>query len=247
MADIVDRLESVNRDFPRALFYGAGDLTTMLTVKCGVHDVVHADLSAKRLATQGSRIVYDEEAAPFAPQSFNLIVSVLILHHANDLVGALAQMRAQLKPDGLLIAALFGEDTLSALRRALYAAETAVCGGVSARIAPFASVRDLGACLQRAGFALPVADMDHVSVRYETPLRLLQDLRGMGETSILRDRPPPFSRALVARTLSEIEQAGQICFDLVFLTGWAPHESQQKPLKPGSAKASLADAVKKNS
>lgn len=246
MADIVDRLESVNRDFPKALFYGAGDLTSLLTPECAVGEIVHADLTPTLLKGNAGA-VYSEDASPFAPQSFNLIVSLLTLHHANDLVGALAQMRLQLKPDGLLIAALFGEETLSALKASLYKAETALSGGVSPRISPFAAVRDLGACLQRAGFALPVADVDSVRVTYREPARLFADLRGMGETSILRQRGRPMTRALFANVLMDFaESGGEANFNIIYLTGWAPHESQQKPLKPGSAKTSLEQAVKRS-
>lgn len=246
MTDIVDRLESVNRNFPRALFYGVGDLASMLTPACAVGEIVHGDLALSRLGDDRQRVVFAEDAAPFALQSFHLIVSLLTLHNSNDLIGALAQMRAQLKPDGLLIAVLFGEETLSALKAALYRAETAVSGGVSARVAPFAAVRDLGACLQRAGFALPVADMDSVKVQYENPARLFSDLRGMGETSILKERAKPMTRKLFAQSISEFsDSGGEARFDLIYLTGWAPHESQQQPLKPGSAKASLEEAIKK--
>ncbi|MEZ5916873.1 MAG: methyltransferase domain-containing protein [Parvularculaceae bacterium] len=132
-SDIVQRLEIVKRDFPRALFYGAGELTSLISETCGVGDVIHADLSRQRLTGAGTRLVYDEEFAPFAPHSFDLIVSVLTLHHVNDLVGALAQMRHALKPDGLMLAVMFGEETLAALRQALYAAETEISGGVSAQ------------------------------------------------------------------------------------------------------------------
>jgi len=246
MADIVDRLESVNRTFPKALFYGAGELVSLLTPACAVGEIVHADLTPSRLNNNGQRIIFDEDAAPFAPQSYNLIVSLLTLHNSNDLIGALAQMRAQLQPDGLLIAALFGEQTLGSLKSALYRAETALTGGVSARVPPFAAVRDLGACLQRAGFALPVADMDSVKVTYKNPARLFADLRGMGETSVLRQRANPMTRSLLTESLTELSNAnGETQFDLIYLTGWAPHESQQKPMKPGSARASLEEAVKK--
>lgn len=247
MADIVDRLESVKREFSKALFYGVGDLASMLTADCAVGEIVHGDLAPSRLGDGRRRVVFAEDAAPFTPQSFHLIVSLLTLHNSNDLIGALAQMRAQLKPDGLLIAVLFGEETLSGLKAALYRAETAVSGGVSARVAPFAAVRDLGACLQRAGFALPVADMDSVKVKYENPARLFSDLRGMGETSILKQRAKPMTRTLFAQSMSEFaDSGGEARFDLVYLTGWAPHESQQQPLKPGSAKTSMEQAVNRS-
>jgi len=245
MEDIVDRLQTVTRSFPHALFYGAGALTSMLTPECGVGEIVYGDLAAGRLPLGENRVVFDEEISPFANQSFDLVISLLTLHHANDLIGALAQMRAQLKPDGLMIAVLFGENTLQSLRSALYNAETNIMGGVSPRITPFANIRDLGACLQRAGFALPVADIDSVAVSYKSLMRLFSDLRGMGETSVLHNRGKPMTRALLAETISELDKAGgKISFDLVYLTGWAPHDSQQKPLKRGTATSSMEAAVK---
>lgn len=244
MADIVDRLETVTRDFDCALFSGAGALSEMLTPGCGVKSLVSADIAPARLAGGAPAIAFDEERAPLAPRKFDLIVSLLTLHAANDLVGALAQARAALKPDGLFLAALFGEETLRTLRRALYVAESEIAGGVSARIAPFAGVRDLGAALQRAGFALPVVDVDNVEVRYETPARLLRDLRGMGEAGILAERARPLTRRLLADALAEFAAAGGTeRFDIVYLTGWAPDPSQQKPLLPGSAAHSLEKAV----
>ncbi len=245
MSDIVDRLESINREFPKALFYGTGNLDQLLTPDCAVGDIVHADLTESRIPQRAHRIVCDEDAPPFAPQSFNLIISLLTMHHSNELVGTLAQMRAQLKPDGLMIAVLFGEQTLSTFKTALYQAETEITGGVSARITPFAAVRDLGACLQRAGYALPVVDLDSVDVTYKQPERLFLDLRGMGETNVLRQAAKPMTRRLFQKTLTAFANTGgQTQFDLVFLTGWAPHKSQQKPLKPGSAKTSLENAIK---
>ncbi len=246
MSDIVDRLESINREFPKALFYGTGKLDQLLTAECAVGDIIHADIAQSRISERNLRIVYDEDMSPFALQSFNLIVSLLTLHNSNELVGALAQMRAQLKPDGLLIAVLFGEQTLSALRAALYQAETMTSGGVSARIAPFAAVRDLGACLQRAGFALPVVDLDSVTVTYKRSEQIFSDLRGLGENNVLHQTANPMTRTLFQETLTAFANAGgKDQFDLIFMTGWAPHESQQKPLKPGSAQSSLEDAIKK--
>lgn len=245
MADIVDRLETVTRDFPSALFYGAGDLVDMLTPACGAGRIVHADLAPGRLGQRRPAAAFDEEASPLAPESFDLVVSLLTLHDANDLVGALGQWRRALKPDGLFIAALFGEETLVELKAALFAAETELSGGVAPRIPPFAGVKDLGAALQRAGFALPVADIDNVTVRYGEPLRLLRDLQGMGETNSLTVRSRPLSRRLISRALRLFaEGGGSVRFDIVYLTGWAPHPDQQKPLKPGSAKHSFEAAVK---
>ena len=245
MADIVDRLETTTRSFDQAVFYGADGFTNVLTEKCGIGHIFHSDLSPERLQHYG--FAGDEEAWPVRPQSVDLIVSLLTLHHANDLVGALSQMRASLKPDGLFIAALFGEDTLRVLREALYEAETRLKGGVSPRVAPFASVRDLGAAMQRAGFAMPVADMDRASVRYQNPARLFEDLRAMGETSILAKRGPAMNLKLIEETMEAMARRDdEITFDIVYLTGWAPHHTQPKPLKPGSARQSLAEAVNRN-
>jgi SAM-dependent methyltransferase len=240
MADVVDRLESVNSDFPHALFYGVGGLTTMLTEKAGVGRIIEADLAAARLA--GAGVTYDEEAAPFAPAAFDLVVSLLTLHAANDLIGALTQIRLSLKPDGLMIAVLFGEETLRELRAAFHESEAAIAGGVSPRVAPFASVRELGAALQRAGFAMPVADVDRVDVRYRAPDRLLADLRRIGETNCLADRGRALRRDALYAAMERIS-AQSTTFDLVTITGWAPGPGQPTPLKPGSATRSLERAI----
>jgi SAM-dependent methyltransferase len=245
MADIVDRLESVTRDFPQALVYGASGLESLIAPACGAGAIVRADLAAERLAGPGPALVFDEERNPFAPARFDLIVSVLSLHAVNDLVGALIQHRAALKPDGLFVAALFGEATLSSLRAALYAAESEIRGGASPRVAPFADVRSLGAALQRAGFAMPVADLDSIRVRYENPMRLLRDLRGIGETNALAARARPLTRAIIANALARLAaQGGETRVDVVYLTGWAPAPGQPQPLRPGSPARSLAAAVK---
>lgn len=243
MEDIVDRLESVTRRFPRALLIGVGPLRTLLTTECGVDEIVEADAATTRLSPDARGVALDEERLPFAPASFDLIVNLLSLHSANDLIGALVQMRTALKPDGLMIASLFGEETLRELRGALYAGEAAHAGGVSPRVAPFASVKDLGAALQRAGFALPVADLDRVRVAYRDPARLVRDLRGMGETNCLARRGKGLRRDATAAAMAALAEAKETTFDLVTLTGWAPHESQPKPLKPGSATHSLKSAI----
>lgn len=242
MEDVVDRLETVVRDFPRALFYGAGDLTALLTPKCGVIEITHGDLVRER-APHACSVVFDDERLPFAAGSFDLAVSLLTLHTANDPVGALAQMRAALKPDGLMIAVLFGETTLGELREALYAAEAEHAGGVSPRVAPFASVRDLGAVLQRAGFAMPVADLDRVKVEYRTIADLFSDLRALGETCCLAGAGRNLRRASLAGAAARLAEKSHVTFDLVTLTGWAPHESQPKPLRPGSPARSLKKAL----
>lgn len=186
-----------------------------------------------------------------APESLDLITSVLQLHAVNDLPGVLIQARRALKPDGLFLAALFGGETLTELRHSLAAAEIEVSGGVSPRVAPFADVRDLGGLLQRAGFALSVADVERTVVRYGDFFSLIRDLRAMGETNALVERSrKPMSRAMLAAAVAHYaanfaDPDGKLraTFDVVYLTGWAPHESQQQPLKPGSAKARLAQAL----
>jgi SAM-dependent methyltransferase len=243
--DIVDRLESVNRGFPLAAFDGAGEFVAQLTPACGVGVVLNLDTAPARLPGEGLRIAADLDALPVKPGSLNLFVSMLTLHTVNDLIGALTQARMALRPDGLFIAAIFGEETLSSLRHALYSAESELTGGVSARIAPFAGVRDYGAALQRAGFALPVADIDKITVRYDEPLKLLSDLRGMGETRALKTKAAPLRRDVLLAALTRFAESGDVeHFDIVYLTGWAPHESQQKPLAPGSGITPLKDAVK---
>jgi len=197
-------------------------------------------------------VTLDAEALPFEPCSLDLVVSALSLQFVNDLPGMLIQIRRALRPDGLFLAALIGGETLTELRQSFASAEAEVEGGVSPRVAPFADLRDLGALLQRAGFALPVTDVDRVVVRYASPLELMRDLRRMGATNMLTERRRlPLKRATLHRMM-EIYAArfagpdGRVpaTFEIVWLSGWAPHESQQKPLAPGSAKARLADALR---
>ncbi|MBU6472015.1 MAG: methyltransferase domain-containing protein [Alphaproteobacteria bacterium] len=200
---------------------------------------------------EGDGPVAEEEALPFAPESFDLVVSVLSLHAVNDLPGALVQVRRVLKPDGLFLAALFGGETLRELRAAFAAGETDVRGGISPRVAPFAEVRALGGLLQRAGFALPVADSERTTVHYREFKTLAGDLRALGEASALAERDKrPLRRDVLGAALSHYasensDADGKLIatFDIIYLTGWAPHESQQKPLRPGSAAARLADAL----
>jgi SAM-dependent methyltransferase len=201
-----------------------------------------------------TRIEPDEtETLRLAPESLDLAVSALAFQFVNDLPGALAQIRRALRPDGLLLAAMIGGDTLTELRQAFAQAEAECEGGVSPRVAPFADLRDVGALLQRAGFALPVTDVDRVVVRYDNAFALMVDLRRMGATNILIERRrTPTRRATLLRMaeiyLSRFADAdGRIraTFDVIWLSGWAPHESQPKPLRPGSAKASLEAAVKR--
>lgn len=245
------------RDFPVAVDLSArsGALREILAEsdlagRIGV--LVEADLSPAMLAgRRGPRAVVDEERLPFARESLDLVVSTLGLHWTNDVVGALIQIRQALRPDGLFIGALLGGSTLTELRQAMTAAEDEILGGAGSRVSPFADSRDATGLLQRAGFALPVGDVDRVTVSYEHPLRLLADLRRMGETNVLAERHPhALTRTLLARA-SEIyvERFGgpdgrvPATFEIVTLTGWAPHASQQQPLAPGSAKMRLADAL----
>ena len=256
--DIADRIAGVNRDFAVAADLGChqGALSRALGAggpaagKIGM--LVSADMSLPMLrSAPAPRVVADEEALPFGNASLNLATSILSLHWANDLPGALIQIRRALKPDGLFVAALFGGETLTELRQSLTEAEIEMEGGLSPRVSPFADLRDVGALLQRAGFALPVADTDRVTVRYADPFRLMAELRGMGETNALAQRRrTPLRRATLMR-MAEIYREkfglpdGRIpaTFDIVIATGWAPHEDQQKPLRPGSAQTRLADAL----
>ncbi len=236
--EMAERLGAVLRKFERAADVGTpGD--------------------AVRRALAGSAGTFtdqtaDDETLPFAPGSLDLIVSGLALQFVNDLPGTLIQIRRALKPDGLFLAALAGGESLTELRQAFAAAEAEVEGGVSPRVVPFADLRDLGALLQRAGFALPVADVDRVVVRYTTPLGLMHDLRRMGAGNVLTERRrTPLRRATLKRMMEIYAERfagadGRIAatFEIVWLSGWAPHESQQQPLTPGSAKTRLADALR---
>jgi SAM-dependent methyltransferase len=247
----------VQRRFPLAIEVGArtGAIREALAgsdAAAKIDLLIEADLSAGMLAGRDRpRLVLDEERLPLADGALDLAVSALSLHWANDLVGALVQIRRALKPDGLFIGALLGGATLTELRQALLAAESELRGGAGPRVSPFADGFDGGALLQRAGFALPVTDVDRVSVRYDHPLKLLADLRRMGETNVLAERPPlPLSRAVLARTFEIYQQRfadadGRVraTFEIITLTGWSPHPDQQQPLKPGSAKTRLADAL----
>jgi SAM-dependent methyltransferase len=195
----------------------------------------------------------EQETLPLQPQSLDLVVSALAFQFVNDLPGVLTQIRRALRPDGLLLAAMIGGDTLTELRQSFAAAEAECEGGVSPRVAPFADLRDVGSLLQRAGFALPVTDVDRIVVRYDSAFALMQDLRRMGATNILVERRRAPSRRATMLRMAQIygerfaDPDGRIraTFDVIWLSGWAPHASQQKPLQPGSAKASLAEAVRK--
>ncbi len=247
--DLDLRLSAIKRDFSCALDLGGpGEQVRDALRRRGVARVVRAPVGRGL----GGDVVVDEEALPFAPESFDLIVGVLSLQGVNDLPGAMAQIRRALKPDGLFIGCLPGGATLTELRQAFTQAEAETTGGVSPRVAPFADVRDMGALLQRAGFALPVADLESLTVRYGHPLRLAADLRAMGAGNALVDRlRKPLRRDTLMRMaevylqrFADADGRVRATFELVWMSGWAPHESQQKPLRPGSAKARLIDALK---
>ena len=252
--DLLDRLIPVQRQFRDVLDIGTprAGLAERLAARLAGSTIVRAAPLPERAGdTEVLRIVADEERNPFKAESFDLAVSALSLQTVNDLPGALSQIRRCLKPDGLFLGALLGGQSLQELRQVLAEAEAELTGGASPRVAPFTDLRDLGHLLQRAGFALPVTDIDRVTVRYATVFGLFRDLRAMGLTNALTDRSRrPTGRRLFLRA-AEIYAArfadgdGRIraTFDIVCLSGWAPHESQQKPLKPGSAKMRLADAL----
>jgi SAM-dependent methyltransferase len=240
--ELGERLSAVLRQFERAADVG--------TPTDAVRRVLAA--SGKVVAVYGAdHVTADEEALPFADGSLDLAVSALALQFVNDLPGTLIQIRRALKPDGLLLAALLGGDTLIELREAFAEAEAEIEGGVSPRVAPFADVRVLGALLQRAGFALPVVDSDRLTVRYDSVFDLMKDLRRMGATNILSERRrTPLKRAtlakmaeIYARRFADADGRVRATFEVAWLSGWAPHESQQKPLKPGTATQRLADAL----
>ncbi|WP_262693063.1 methyltransferase domain-containing protein [Kordiimonas aquimaris] len=194
----------------------------------------------------------NNDALDIPQQSSDLIVSNMIMHWVNDLPGLLVQIKNALRPDGLFTASMLGGQTLHELRHAFLAAESEITGGASARVIPFADVKDLGSLMQRAGFALPVTDVDTLTLTYTHPLNLMQELRGMGEANALVNRPKGFLRRKILMRACEMYQEkfglenGRITatFEVMYLTGWHPHESQQKPLKPGSGKINLADALK---
>ena len=256
--DAVVRLEAIMRDFPLAVDLGArngafAEALALSDAKPRVGHLIEADLSSAMLAGRtGPRLVADEERLPFAFGSLDLVVSTLSLHWTNDVVGALIQIRRALKPDGLFIGSMLGGATLTELRQSMLAAEAELTGGAGPRVSPFADAYDAAGLLQRSGFALPVADVDRVTVRYAHPLKLLADLRAMGETSVLAERHPrQLTRQVLARAFELYiekfaEPDGRVpaTFEILTLTGWAPDPSQQKPLRPGSAKTRLADALK---
>jgi SAM-dependent methyltransferase len=253
--DFADRLAAVLRRFDIAADLGTptGAVRAALAGNGAIGTMIAVDAAGDGdAAGQGAlRVVADVEALPFANGALDLVVSAFALQTVNDLPGVLIQIRRALKPDGLFLAAMLGGDTLAELRESFAVAEAELTGGVSPRVAPFPDLRDMGALLQRAGFALPVADVDRVVVRYPSPLALMADLRRMGATNpLVERRRVPLRRASLARMMEVYadrfrDTDGRIraSFDIIWLSGWAPHESQQQPLRPGTAQARLADAL----
>jgi len=252
--DLAERLALIRRVFPLAANIGAhhGLVSRAIRGTAGIERIVDVERSLELLRRcEGLRVVADEEALPFAAASLDLAVSGLALHLVNDLPGTLVQIRRALKPDGLMLAALLGGETLKELRQSWLAAEAEVTGGASPRVAPFADVRDLGALLQRAGFALPVVDSEIVTVTYASPLALMAELKAMGASNMLvARRRRPVTRRLLTRAAEIYAERfatadGRVpaTFEILTLTAWAPDESQPKPLRPGSAQARLADAL----
>lgn len=254
---LADRLDDVSRRFGAAVDIGGrdGTLARLLLARDKADSAVVIDGAAgfaARARTAGlPALVADEERLPLAEGSVDLIVSNLALHWVNDLPGALVQINRALKPDGLFQAAILGGETLTELRHALMDAELDVTGGASPRISPMVDLRDAAGLMQRAGFALPVADLERITVRYEDPLRLFADLRAMGETNAARERlRRPTRRAVFQRALAlyaerHADADGRVpaSFDILYLHGWRPAQSQPKPARPGSAAARLADAL----
>lgn len=247
--DLLDRLAGITRAFSLA-----ADIATPTDLLArGLVDGGHVGgvIRLDRLAAGGVDIAAPADLLPLRDASLDLIVSALALQSENDLPGILAQARRALKPDGLLMAAMLGGDTLTELRQSFAAAEAEITGGASPRIAPFTEVRAAGSLLQRAGLALPVVDVDRRIVRYDSALHLMRDLRAMGATNALTDRSRrPLTRNILVRAagvyaerFSDADGRIRATFDILYLSGWAPAASQPKPLKPGSASVRLADAL----
>ncbi len=244
---LLDRLDDTTRRFTAALDLGGRGVVAPMLRARGI-GVVSCDLSPRMAALNGGpAVAADEEMLPFAPESFDLVVANLSLHWVNDLPGCLVQLRRALRPDGLFLASVPALGTLDTLRTALTEAELALCGGASPRVSPFAELRDCAALLQRAGFAMPVADADDLTLLYADPLALLRELRAAGESNavLLRDRRTP-PRALFPAALTAMPQHdGRLAarLRLAMLTGWAPSPDQRPAAARGSGRVSLADVL----
>lgn len=252
---LVERLSEIRRPFPRVLELGSwrGRVASMLTANgLGADLLVTLDPVADALdAGPGVKVQAEPELLPFADESFDLVVSALALHHVDDLPGVLVQIRRILAPDGLMLLALLGGESLMELRTALLCAELEIKNGASMRVAPFVDIRDAAALLQRAGLALPVADVDRITVTYAEPLKFLHDLQAMGEGGALLERPRGmFRRDLLLRAAEIYRERfaradGRVVanFDILHISGWKPHESQQQPARRGSGQIRLAAAM----
>ncbi len=255
-ADLRERLVPVERRFPVSvsLFCTTGAAARILWESGKTDDVIRIEEQPAQKDGGGKVVVSSMEEIPLAPESVNLAVSLLSMHRIDDLPGFMMQVRRSLKPDGLFLAALPGAGTLAELRDSLLAADAEITGGAVPRVMPFAEVRQLGGLLQRAGFALPVADIETLTVRYDDMFALIRDLRSMGATNILHERSrltdkrALFLRAaeIYAERYSDPDKRIRATFSLVWLSGWAPHESQQRPARRGSASRSLAEALNKS-
>lgn len=251
---LADRLDDLTNRFPTALALGArgGVARAALQGRGGVETLIEAELAAAALPADGLRLVADAEATPFADASLDLVFASADLHVVNDVPGALAQIRRALRPDGLFLGAVFGPGTLAPLRQAFLEAEAGLGAATSPHVAPFVDIRDAAGLLQRAGFALPVADTETITVSYGDPLKLLADLRAMGEANVLaeRSRQPLRRDVLMAAMARMADRAAgpdgrlAIPFEVVFLAGWAPAATQQQPARRGSGQVSLVDALK---
>jgi len=252
---LAERLDDLTGSFPTALALGArgGVARRALEGRGGIQQLIEAELARAALPTDGRRVVADAEALPFGQGRLDLVFAATDLHAANDLPGALAQIRSALRPDGLFLGTLFGPATLAPLRQAFLAAEAELGAATSPHISPFVDIRDAAGLLQRAGFALPVADTEAIDVSYGEPFKLLADLRAMGEANILTERSRrPLRRDVLMRAMSiltELASDGEgrlvVPFEVVYLAGWAPAPSQQRPLPRGTGEVSLADALAK--
>lgn len=257
-AFLADRLRDIKRDFPTVLELGCRTGTTARAIRGlnGIETIIGTDLSpamAQRADGNGPDCVVaaDEELLPFAPSSFDMVISNLSMHWINDLPGAMIQAQQALKPDGVFLSAFLGGETLHELRRCMMDAEIGITGGVSPRVSPMADLPDAAGLLQRAGFALPVVDSETLHVSYENVFGLMRDLRGMGESNTIINRSRiPLRRdvlmetaRLYAERFSDDEGRITATFQIIFMIGWRPHESQQQPLRPGSAKNRLAEVL----
>ncbi len=252
--EMAERLAVVERQFPLAVeLHGGTGIAAQKAMATGKIEIIQRAETSERFANAGEQFLSAAlDDVPVEPASVNLVLSPMALHVVNDLPGTLVRIRRALKPDGLFLAAIPGSGTLAELRDVLLAAEAELTGGASPRVIPFADVRDIGGLLQRAGFALPVVDAETYTVRYDSLFPLMRDLRAMGMANPLKGRSrKPLGRSfflraaeIYAERYSDPDGRIRATFSIIYVSGWAPHESQQRPLKPGSAKVRLADALK---